>query len=314
MTTIRPFRCGVLLHNPGMRAEWMAKGRWLEDAGYATLLLPDHLAGLPGAIPALGFLADATERLRLGTLVLANDFRHPVMLAKDVATLDLLSGGRIELGIGAGWQRREYDQAGISFDPASVRIARLGEALRLLKALFADGVTTFRGDYYTVADLDGAPKPVQRPHPPLLVGGGGERILTLAAQEADIVSIIPRARAEGSGQQAAEWSTATEAATRRKLEWIRQAAGDRFPDLELNAMIYAVVATDDRRAAARQLGERFGLTEDEVIASPNILVGSIAQMVDDLHRRRDEFGISYLTVPEHFMEAFAPVVQQVAGS
>lgn len=310
----RPFRFGVLVHHPGPRTEWVEKARRVEAAGYSTLLLPDHLAQLPGPFPALAVAAEATDRLRLGTLVVANDFRHPVLLAKDVATLDLLAGGRVELGIGAGWQRREYDQAGIPFDPASTRIARLGEALRLLKSLFADGPTIFRGEFYTVTDLDGAPKPLQRPRPPLLVGGSGERILSLAAQEADIVGVIPRPRPEGSGEQAADWSTATEAATRQRLGWVRQAAGDRFAALELNAMVYAVVATDDRRAAARQLAGRFGLAEEEVLASPHVLVGTVGQMVDDLRRRRDELGISYVTVPEYFVDAFAPVAERVVGT
>ena len=312
--TTRPFRFGVLVHNPGTRSEWIAKARWIEDAGYSTLLLPDHLADLPAPFPALAVAAEATDQLRLGTLVVANDFRHPVLLAKDVATLDLLSGGRVELGIGAGWQRREYDQAGIPFDPAPTRIARLDEALRLLKSLFADGLTTFRGAHYTVTDLDGAPKPVQRPHPPLLVGGSGERILSLAAREADIVGVIPRPRPDGSGEQAADWRTATEAATRQRLEWVHRAAGDRFAALELNVMVYAVVVTDDRRAAAQQLAGRFGLSEEEVIASPYFLVGSVGQMLDDLRRRREELGISYVTVPEFFMEAFAPVAERLGGT
>jgi probable F420-dependent oxidoreductase len=310
----RPFRFGVMFHSAASRQILTEKARRVEDLGYSTFLLPDHLDQPFGALPALAVAAQVTTRLRLGTLVLANDFRHPVQLAKDIATLDLLSGGRFELGLGAGWRQREYEQAGIPYDSALVRIDRLAEALHILTGLFADGTFAFAGEFYTVAGLDGQPKPAQQPHLPILVGGGGKRILSLAAREANIVSIIPRARPEGSGQQSADWSTATEAATRQKLNWIREAAGDRFAALELNAMVYAVVIADDRRAAASQLADRFDLTQAEVIASPNILVGSIEQMVDDLRHRREDLGISYITVPEHFMEAFVPVMEQLVGT
>jgi probable F420-dependent oxidoreductase len=309
-----PFRFGVMFHSAGSKQVLTERARRVEELGYSAFLLPDHLDQPFGALPALAVAAEATTRLRLGTLVLGNDFRHPVLLAKDVATLDLLSGGRFELGLGAGWRQREYEQAGIPYDSAPVRINRLAEALHVLTGLFADEPLTFAGQHYTVTDLDGQPKPLQRPRPPILVGGGGKRILSLAARAADIVSIIPRARPEGTGQQSADWSTATEAATRQKLAWIREAAGERFAALELNVMVYAIAVADDRRTAARQLGDRFGLTAEEVIASPNTLVGSIEQMVDDLQRRREALGISYITLPEYFMEAFAPVVARLVGT
>jgi probable F420-dependent oxidoreductase len=310
----RPFRFGVMFHSAGTRQILTEKARRVEDLGYSTFLLPDHLDQSFGALPALAVAAEVTTRLRLGTLVLANDFRHPVQLAKDIAMLDLLSGGRFELGLGAGWRQREYEQAGISYDSTPVRINRLAESLHVLTGLFADGTFAFAGEFYTVADLDGQPKPAQQPHPPILVGGGGKRILSLAAREANIVSIIPRARPEGSGQQSADWSSATEAATRKKLDWIREAAGDRFDALELNAMVYAVMVADDRRAAASKLADRFDLTQEDVIASPNILVGSIEQMVDDLRHRREDFRISYIAVPEHFMEPFVPVMERLVGT
>jgi probable F420-dependent oxidoreductase len=231
-----------------------------------------------------------------------------------VATLDMLSGGRFELGIGAGFRRSEYDQAGIAYDPAPVRMNRLAEALQVLSGLFADGPFTFAGDFYTVAELDGQPKPAQRPRPPVLIGGGGQRILSLAARQADIVSLIPRGRPEGSGQESADWNTATEAATRKKLEWVRTAAGDSTAGIELNVMVYAVAITDDRQVAARETATRFRLTEEEVLASPHILIGTAEQIGDDLQRRRGQFGISYIVVPEAFAEAFAPVVARLAAS
>ena len=314
MSPVHPFRFGVMVHSGSTREILTETAHRVEALGYSTLLLPDHLDQPFGALPALAVAAEATTHLRLGTLVLANDFHHPVLLAKDIATLDVLSGGRFELGLGAGWRQREYEQAGIPYDSAPVRINRLAEALHVLTGLFADATFAFTGEFYTVAGLDGQPKPAQQPHPPILVGGGGKRILSLAARATNIVSIIPRARPEGSGQQSADWSTATEAATRQKLDWIREAAGDRFDALGLNAMVYAVMVADDRRAAASQLAGRFDLTQEDVIASPNILVGSIEQMVDDLQVRREAFGISYITVPEYFMEALAPVVERLAGT
>lgn len=309
-----PFRFGVMIHSGGSRQALADTARRVEALGYSTFLLPDHLDQPLSALPALAVAAEATSQVRLGTFVLANDFRNPVLLARDVATLDLLSGGRIELGLGAGWRQGEYAQAGIPYDAAPVRINRLAESLQVLAGCFAERPFAFAGEFYTVAELDGQPKPAQRPRPPFLVGGGGKRILSLAARQADIVSIIPRARPEGSGQDSADWTTATEAATRQKLAWIREAAGDRFAALELNAMVYAVMASDDRRAAAGQLAGRFGLTSDEVLASPHALVGSTEQMVEDLRSRREAFGISYITVPEYFMEAFAPVVERLAGT
>ncbi|MFN8679477.1 MAG: LLM class F420-dependent oxidoreductase [Thermomicrobiales bacterium] len=314
MSPVHPFRFGVMIHSGSTRQALVDTARRVEALGYSTFLLPDHLDQPVSALPALAVAAEVTTQVRLGTFVLANDFRNPVLLARDVATLDVLSDGRFELGLGAGWRQGEYAQAGIPYDAAPVRINRLAESLQVLAGCCGDGPYAFAGEYYTVAELDGQPKPVQRPHPPFLVGGGGKRILSLAARQADIVSIIPRARPEGRGQDSADWTTATEAATRQKVAWVREAAGDRFAALELNAMVYAVLVANDRRAAAGQLAGRFGLPVDEVLASPHVLVGSVDQIVDDLRARREAFGISYITVPEYFMEAFAPVVERLVGT
>ncbi|MCA9863143.1 MAG: TIGR03621 family F420-dependent LLM class oxidoreductase [Thermomicrobiales bacterium] len=314
MSPLRPFRFGIMAHSSATRQALAATARRVEALGYHTFLLPDHLDQPLSTLPALATAAEATTQVRLGTFVLANDFRNPVLLARDAATLDILSGGRFELGLGAGWRRGEYAQAGIPYDAAPVRISRLEESLQVLAGCFAAGPFSFSGAFYTVAGLDCQPKPVQRPHPPLLVGGGGQRILTLAARQADIVSITPRARPAGSGQDSADWTNATEAATRQKLAWIHEAAGERLATLELNVMVYVVTVSDDRRAAAAQIAGRFGLTGDEVMASPHALVGSIEQMAEALRVRRAAFGISYITVPEYFMEAFAPVVAQLAGT
>lgn len=311
MSVPHPFRFGVMAHRWESHEEWRAKARRIEAQGYSTFLVPDHLAQPFGAIPALLAAAEVTTALRLGTFVLDNDFRHPVVLAKDVATLDLLSGGRVELGLGAGWRKAEYEAAGIAFDPARTRVDRLGEALRLLKGLFSGEPVTFAGEFYTVTGLTGAPPSAQRPHPPLLAGGGGKRVLSTAAREADIVSLIVKARADGSGQ---DWTSTTDAATTQQLAWIRQAAGDRFDALELNVMVNGLIVTADRARAARQTAARHGLTEDEVRDSPHFLIGSAEQICDDLRQRRDRHGISYVVVPEVFAEALAPVVARLAGT
>src|SRR5947207_14304512 len=201
MAKARPFRFGVVAESAPSREAWIELVRRSENLGYATFLLADHYVNEFPPIAALMAAADAASTIHIGSLVFDNDFRHPVVLAKEVATLDLLSGGRFELGLGAGWKLPEYEWAGIPFNPPGVRIDRLAEAVRVLKGLFADGPLTFSGRHYAIAGLDGQPKPLQRPHPPITIGGGGRRILSLAAREADTVSLIPRALPDGTLDQ-----------------------------------------------------------------------------------------------------------------
>jgi probable F420-dependent oxidoreductase len=306
----RPFRFGVLIHNWGTGQEWFAKARHIEDLGYNTFLIPDHLNKQFGPIPALAAAAAVTTTLRIGTIVLANDFRHPVILARDAATLDLLSDGRLEFGLGAGWRPSDFEQTGIPFDRAPERFERLEEALQVIKGIFTEEPFSFAGRYYTVTELVGLPKPVQQPRPPILVGGGGKRILSLAAREADIVSLAARARPKDDAQ---DWESITDAATTDQIDWIRQAAGDRFNRLEINVMIYGLNVTDDGEAAVRQSAGRFGLPEEEVRASPHVLIGSVDTISEDLRRSRERYGISYVIVPEIFAPAFAPVVARLSG-
>src|SRR5438067_3514050 len=218
----RPFRFGVAAESAPSREQWAALVRKVEGMGYATFVLADHFVNEFLPIAALMAAADATSTLRVGTFVFDNDFRHPVVLAKEVATLDLLSGGRFELGLGAGWKLPEYEWAGIPFDPPGVRIDRLVEAVRVLKGLFADGPLTFAGRHYTVTGLDGLPKPLQRPHPPLLIGGGSRRVLSLAAREADIISFVPRALPDGT----TDWADGTAASVAETVACLPEAAGD----------------------------------------------------------------------------------------
>jgi probable F420-dependent oxidoreductase len=308
---VRPFRFGVTAPTPSAGTDWVERARRVEQLGYSILVVPDHFRDHLAPVPALTAAALATTRLRVGSLVFSNDFRHPAVLAKEAATIDVLSGGRFELGLGGGWLRAEYDQTGIPFDAPGTRIERLEEAVTIIKGLLAGERVTFAGRHYTIADLEGRPIPVQRPHPPIAIGGGGRRTLTLAAREASIVGLVPRARRDGSGLDMTDLS---DAATREKLEWVRSAAGDRFDSLEIHALIQAVAVADRRTAAADDLASRFKVARDVVLETPYVLLGTIKEMCESLRQRRERYGISYLTVFERDMEVFAPVVAQLAGT
>lgn len=312
MTTNRPFRFGVTSGSASSAAEWTERARKLEALGYDAMTVPDHLPDRLAVVPAVMAAAMATESLRVGSWVFCNDFRHPAVLYKEAATIDLLSDGRFELGIGAGWMRTEYDMAGIPFDPPGVRVARMEEAVRVVKGLAADGPLRHEGEFYRIDALEGFPKPVQRPYPPIYIGGGGKRLLSFAAREADIVGIAAKALPQG-GLDAAD---VTAEATARKCGWIDDAAGPgREP--ERNILVYALELTDDPQgAAARFAAEMPGITAGDVLASPHFLIGSMNSLVDDLRAYRERFGLSYITLntgdTEH-IAAFAPVVRELAG-
>jgi len=308
---VRPFRFGVTAPTPSGGTDWVERARRVEQLGYSILVVPDHFRDHLAPVPALTAAALATTRLRVGSLVFSNDFRHPAVLAKEAATIDVLSGGRFELGLGGGWLRAEYDQTGIPFDAPGTRIERLEEAVTIIKGLLAGARVTFAGRHYTIADLEGRPTPVQRPHPPIAIGGGGRRTLTLAAREASIVGLVPRARRDGSGLDMTDLS---DAATREKLEWVRAAAGDRFDSLEIHALIQAVAVGERRTAAADDLASRFKVARDVVLETPYVLLGTIEEICETLWERRERYGISYLTVFERDMEVFAPVVARLAGT
>jgi probable F420-dependent oxidoreductase len=308
---VRPFRFGVTAPTPSAGTDWVERARRVEQLGYATLVVPDHFRDHLAPVPALTAAALATTRLRVGSLVFSNDFRHPAVLAKEAATIDVLSGGRFELGLGAGWLRAEYDQTGIPFEAPGTRVERLEEAVTIIKGLLAGERVTFAGRHYTIADLEGRPTPVQRPHPPIAIGGGGRRTLTLAAREASIVGLVPRARRDGSGLDLTDLN---DAATRQKLEWVRAAAGDRFDSLEIHALIQAVAVAEKRTAAADDLASRFKVGRGVVLETVYVLLGTVEEICETLRERRERYGISYLTVFERDMEAFAPVVARLAGA
>jgi probable F420-dependent oxidoreductase len=245
--------------------------------------------------------------------VLGNDYKHPVVLAREAATLDLLSDGRVELGIGAGWMTADYEKAGLPLDKPSVRIARLAESIAVLKGLMADGEFSFRGDHYTITDLDGQPKPVQRPHPPIIVGGGGKKVLSLAAREADIVGVNANLRGGEPTTEDAAMSI-TGAATDEKLAWVREAAADRFDDIEIQTFVGFTHFTDDRRKLAEAMAPGFGVTPDEALATPVVLAGTIDEMTDDIVARRERWLMSYHVVNGDVIEQFAPIVAKLAGT
>lgn len=309
---LRPFRFGVQVGHAADAAAWVSIARKAEDLGFSTFTMGDHLDAQFAPTVGLTAAAAATSTLRIGALTYANDYRHPVVLAKEAATLDLLSGGRLELGVGAGWMTTDYEQAGIPLDPAGVRIERLAEAIAVLKGLFADGPVTLAGEHYTVAGLEGTPKPVQRPHPPILVGGGGRKILQLAAREADIIGL--NFNLHGGRIDATVGPDGTAEHTAEKLEWIRGAAGDRFDQIELQVRIHLAVITDDRAALAEQLAPAFGLTPEAALSSPHSLAGTVEQIIDDLVEQRERFGISYIGLSADAMDDLAPVVARLAGT
>lgn len=306
------FRFGIQLSRAASGEEWAEKARRLESLGYSTLMMPDHFDDQLAPAPALAAAAAATTTLRLGTLVLDNDFRHPLVLAKEAATLDLLSAGRVEFGIGAGWQRSDYDRSGMPFDPPGRRIERLAESLAITKGLFGPDPVTFAGRHYRVEGAEGTPKPLQKPHPPILVGGGGRRLLALAAREADIVGINFQMATGVVDRETT--ATGTGAATDDKIGWIREAAGDLFPRLELNVTVFVVAVTDHREQVAERIAGGFGVTPAEVLDVPHVLVGSVDQIVDTLQARRERFGISYVVFSGDQGEAMAPVVRRLAGT
>jgi len=274
-------------------------------------MIPDHFNDQLAPLPAMMAAAAVTTTLRVGGLVLDNDYKHPVVLAKELATLDVLSGGRLELGIGAGWMESDYRQAGMTYDPPGVRILRLQEGLKVIKGLFADEKLEFDGQFYNV-HLNGTPKPVQKPHPPILIGGGGKRVLKYAAREADIVG-VNFILTEGV-VNAAVMANGTPDATREKIRWIREGAGARFDELELNVTIFATMVTNDSAGLAERLAPRFASTPKELPHAPHVLLGSVDEIVDELQRRRDEFGFSYFAIAGDGFEAFAPVVKKLAGT
>jgi probable F420-dependent oxidoreductase len=313
---MEPIRFGVLAENPQTADELLGTARRAEAAGCSTLLIRDHLVEGPfrhqlAPLTALAAVAASTTRLRVGTLVLCNDLRHPAVLAKEIATLDVLSGGRVELGLGAGFLRRDYEAAGLPFDEPRDRVGRLEESLRVLKGLFAAGPLTHHGRHYDIDALDSFPKPVQRPHPPLHVAAARPRMLAIAGREADIVNL--QGVSTAGGVMSEDPAGRSPAAVAERIERVRAAAGERFAGLELSTIVTLAVTDRPREAAAELARVRgWGLSAEEVLAMPGVLAGPPDRLVELVRERREALGISYFILSDAALDAAAPLLERVA--
>lgn len=283
----------------------------VEDVGCSTLCVSDHFGDQLAMIPAIAAAIEATERVRVGALVACNDYRHPAMYAKELATLDVLSEGRVDWGIGAGWLQPEYDQVGIAFDEGRVRADRLFESVAVMKQCFADEPFSFDGAHYRMREYDARPKPVQRPHPRLLIAGSARRVLSFAGEHADIVGIAPSLSARRMGD--APPRASVETAMDQQIAWIAEAAGDRFDALTLNLVAFPAVVTDDCAGTAQRVGPALGYEPDEVLRSPHVWIGTVDEICDSLEQWRARWGISYWSVPARALPAVAPVIARLAG-
>lgn len=306
---MHPFRFGAMAGAAVGRQQWLAQVGRAEELGYSTLFISDHFSDRWAPLPALVAAAEVSS-MRVGTLVLANDFRHPAVLAKEAATVDLLTDGRLELGFGTGWESGDYRSSGIVRDPPGVEVDRFEEAVAVLKGLWGPGELVFEGDHYQV-ELDGLPKPAPG-RPTLIIGGGARRMLGIAGREADIVGLS--AAELKSRSDLGERITRAGDVMDRKLEWIRAGAGDRFDQLELNILLFGVDVTADRGAGAVRLAEKWGGPPEGILASPHFLVGTHEEIRADLVDRRSRWGISYPVVPARAWEAISPVVQDLSGT
>ena len=310
-----PFRFAAQLSTTpeGTAAAWADQARRAEDLGFSALLMPDHFGDQLAPVPALAAAAAATSTLRLGSLVFGNDYRHPVVLAKEAATLDVLSQGRVEFSLGAGWMRTDYEQAGIAYDSPKVRVDRFEEAVQVVQGLLrTDGPFSFEGAHYQVTEHTLLPRPVQQPGPPLIIGGGGKRVLSFAARNADIVSINVNLREGTGGPETAP--NASPERTREKVAWVKEAAGERFAQLELNALIGFVMITDDATGMAEAMAPHFGISPADALHIPLALLGTLDEMVEELEWRRAEYGISYWSIESDSWPDLAPVVATLAGT
>ena len=320
----RPFRFAVQAYHAESAGQWRETALRAEALGYSTLHLADHFLG-PGpaleatnhpqqglaAVPAMAMAAEATTRLRIGSRVLCIDYRPAAVLAMEATTLDLLSEGRLELGLGAGWLRGEYEAAGLRFDPAGTRIDRLEETVRAFKLFCSGEPLSIEGEHVRWQGFSGIPRPVQRPHPPLMIGGGSRRVLELAAREAQVVSLNFNNRSGVIGADGMHSGSAE--ATQRKVDWVRAAAGSRNESLEIEIGAYFTFVGDAVAGIAEQMAKGLGLSTEDMLAHPHALFGSVDGICEELQRRRERFGISYLTVGAEAIEAFAPVVARLDG-
>lgn len=304
---MRPIRFGVEMMAPFEGRTWAESARDLEDLGYSTLFVPDHFDEGYGPITAMATAAAATSSLRVASAVFAVDFRHPAVLARELASIDALSEGRLEVGLGAGYQVTDYRASGISMDPPGVRVSRLIEYVEVLRGLFADGVLDFDGAEYTITALDGSPRPHRRTGPPILIAGGGRRMLTFAARHADIVGVNPSLPTSERRDEAAR--DATPERFDEKFAWVRDAAGARIDEIEFHAWLQLAEVTDAADEAIAPLAAAMDASADTALDSPVALVGSVDEIVERLHLRRERWGYTYYTVQQPVAHVFSAVIE-----
>ncbi|MFM8564326.1 MAG: TIGR03621 family F420-dependent LLM class oxidoreductase [Acidimicrobiia bacterium] len=318
----KPFRFGLQAYATSSGKDWRDLARKAESMGFSSFHLADHVIG-PGpaltatghpvqtvaAIPAMAVAAEATDTIKIGCRVLCVDYRNPVMLAKEVATLDFFSEGRLELGIGAGWLQNEYEAMGIPFDTAGVRIERMEEVIGLLRASFAEGELNVTGRHVHAVGFEAVPKPVRTP--PLMIGGGAKKVLTIAGREADIVSLNFNNSSGKLGPAGIGSSTAE--LTLEKIGWVKDGAGTRFDQIEIEIAAYFTIVTPDGDGTRAKMAPMFGMTPEVLAEHPNALIGSVDEICDRIVERRERFGISYVSFGASVIDAVAPVIDRLAG-
>ena len=311
--TARPFRFAAAIPNPERGDHFLEAVRRAESQGYTDFAIFDHFSASFAPIAGLTAAAMAAPSMRVSCTVFDNDFRHPAVLAKEMATLDQLTGGRVDVGIGAGWLKSDYDQTGIPYDRPGVRINRMEEAIAIMRGLWDGGPVDFRGEHYSISGMEGHPKPVQRPLP-IFIGGGGKRMLTIAAREAHIIGVHVRLGPTGGE----ETSTDPGARLAEKIQWIKDAAGDRFAEIELAIQLFAVAIVDseaERQTEAERIAAASGimlLTPDLVLDSPYHLIGSEDEISQALQNLRENFGITHFTVFRN-LDRFVPILARLSG-
>ena len=318
----KPFRFGVQSFNAESGVDWAQQAQLAESLGYSAFHLADHILGAGpaleranhpvqnlAAIPAMAYAAAVTSTINIGCRVFCIDYHNPVVLIKSAMTIDKLSNGRLEFGLGAGWIKEEYAALGLQMDEPAVRIDRLADVIEGVKAFRGDELVDVNNNTLQWKEFTGDPKPVGRA--PIMIGGGSPRILRLAGREADIVSLNFNNRSGMIGPDGVQLSS--EAETQKKMGWIKQGAGDRFDDIEIEIGAYFTFVMDDASPVLGQFAQMFGLSEDDMAKHPHALFGSVDAICDELERRRELHGISYITVGRDNMESFAPVVERLSG-
>ena len=312
-----PFRFGVQLHASPSDG-WREHVQGIEKLGYSTVFWPDHFSSQWEPTAALAAVAAVTERLNVGTLVYDVDYRHPVVLAKAAATLHLISGGRHEFGIGAGWMESDYQEAGIAYDRPGLRIERLDEALQIIHSMWTEEKTSFSGKHYTIREVAQAAPLAKGERPRVLIGGGGKRVLSLAGRHADIVGINPT-MVDGKITAETPRGLAPER-VREKIGWVKTAAAAAGRDadaIEFNTLSFVIAVTDDPKPLREAISRNTGLSVEQVIDCPLFLTGPASEICDRLEQRREETGISYAVIQGRepgVVESFAEgVVDRLAG-